>query len=92
MEFFFTCSTQYLTNDRSEQVRHQDEHENGTFISQSNHALFFFTTYTSYSREEADLMQVSKRERFPINRASNMSASDWLFKHVKNYHNCYSFP
>ena len=34
-------------------------------------------------------MQVLKRERvhMALNRASNMSGSDWLFKYVKNYHN-----
>ena len=36
----FECSTQYLTSERSEQVRYRVEHEKIKFVSTSGHVIF----------------------------------------------------
>ena len=41
VEFLFSCSTRYLTSERSEVVRYQVEHEKRNSISTSSLALFY---------------------------------------------------
>ena len=40
MNFIFKCSIQFLTSERSKQVRCREEHENIKFISTSRHVIF----------------------------------------------------
>ena len=40
MYFIFSCSTRYLTSERSERVRYRVEHEKIKFISISGHVIF----------------------------------------------------
>ena len=39
MNFIFSCSTRYVTSERSEQVRYRGEHEKIKFISTSGHVI-----------------------------------------------------
>ena len=50
MNFIFSCSTRYLTSERSERVRYRVEHEKIKFISTRGHVIssIYFITSKSY--------------------------------------------
>ena len=54
MNFIFSCSTRYLTSERSERVRYRVEHSKIKFISTRRHVissiyLLFFLIYSIFS-------------------------------------------
>ena len=82
MEFFFSCSTWYLTSELRSFVRYRGAHEKKNSVSPSNHALFVY--YVKTLLTSRSWLYSSCYSFKALSRADDVSAVDWRPQtHVK---------